>query len=109
MCSGLKDVVLKYPTSFGVWASVMQSLSKGVPEIAIVGGNLDSILREVLRIFIPFRVIQSSPSENRYFPLLAGKPSAASSMIYLCKDYSCQTPVNEVSAFRKLLIGMFKE
>jgi len=109
MCGGLKDVVLKYPTSFGVWALVMQAISKGIPEIAVVGGNLDTVLRDILRFFIPFRILQSSPSETKDFPLLAGKPSTSSPMIYLCKDYSCQTPVNEVFDFKKLLAGMFNE
>jgi uncharacterized protein YyaL (SSP411 family) len=108
MCSGLKDVVVRYPGSFGIWAMVMQALSKGVPEIAAVGGNLDTVLKDLLRTFIPLRIIQSSPSESKEFPLLAGKPFSAETMIYLCKDYSCQTPVNEVSAFRKILFGMFK-
>jgi uncharacterized protein YyaL (SSP411 family) len=108
MCSGLKDVVVRYPGSFGVWAMVIQALSKGVPEIAAVGGNLDTVLKDLLRTFIPLRIIQSSPSESKEFPLLAGKPFTAETMIYLCKDYSCQTPVNEVSAFRKMLFGMFE-
>lgn len=109
MCSGLKDVVKKYPGSFGIWAVVMQAFSKGIPEVAILGGNLDTVLKELLRIFIPFRIIQSSPSETKNFPLLEGKSSSATPIIYLCKDYSCQTPVNEVSAFKKMLDGMFKE
>ncbi|MBL7699596.1 MAG: thioredoxin domain-containing protein [Chitinophagaceae bacterium] len=109
MCSGLKDVVKKYPGSFGVWAMLMQSLSKGVPEIAVIGGNLDTFLRDLLRIFIPFRIVQSSPTETKDFPLLAGKKSSSTPIVYLCKDYSCQTPVNEVSEFKKMLAGMFKE
>lgn len=109
MCSGLRDVVLKYPGSFGIWAILMQALSKGIPEIAVVGGNLNTMLKELLHTFFPVSIIQSSPSEDKGFPLLAGKPSASHPMIFLCKDYSCQTPVNEVSAFRKLLFGMFKE
>jgi uncharacterized protein YyaL (SSP411 family) len=108
MCSGLKDVVKKYPGSFGIWAMLMQSLSKGVPEIAVVGGNLDTFLRDLLRIFIPFRIVQSSPAETKDFPLLAGKKSSSTPMIYLCKDYSCQTPVNEVPAFENMLEKMFK-
>jgi uncharacterized protein YyaL (SSP411 family) len=107
MTSGLKEVVKKYPGSFGVWAMLMQSLSKGIPEIAIVGGNLDAILKEILRIFTPFRIVQSTPIENKEFPLLAGKPSSSTPMIYLCKNYSCQTPVNEVSALKKMLLGIF--
>lgn len=109
MCSGLKDVVRQYPGSFGVWAMLMQSLSKGVPEIAVIGGNLDTFLRELLRTFIPFRIVQSSPTETKDFPLLAGKKSSSIPIVYLCKDYSCQTPVNEVAAFKKMLERMFKE
>jgi uncharacterized protein YyaL (SSP411 family) len=109
MGSGLKEVVRKYPGSFGIWAILMQSLSMGIPEIAIVGGNLDTVLKEILRIFIPFRIVQSSPTETRDFPLLSGKTSSSTPMIYLCKDYSCQRPVNEVSEYRKLLAGMYKE
>ena len=108
MGAGLKDVVKKYPGSFGIWAILMQSLSKGIPEIAVIGGNLDTILKEILRTFIPFRIVQSTPAATKDFPLLSGKTATSTPMIYLCKDYSCQTPVNEVSVFRKMLSGMFK-
>jgi uncharacterized protein len=109
MGAGLKDVVKKYPGSFGIWAILMQSLSIGVPEIAVIGGNLDIILKEILRTFNPFRIVQSTPTATKDFPLLSGKTASSTPMIYLCKDYSCQTPVNEVSVFRKMLAGMFKE
>ena len=39
MCKALEQVVLKYPTSFGVWATLMQSLAYGIPEIALIGEN----------------------------------------------------------------------
>ncbi|MBA4167392.1 MAG: thioredoxin domain-containing protein [Chitinophagaceae bacterium] len=107
MCSGLKDVVQKYPGSFGIWAMVVQALSDGIPEIAVTGGGGDTFLKEILRIFIPFRILQSSPSEATGFPLLAEKSFSSAPMIYLCKDYACQTPVNEVPAFQKLLDGMY--
>jgi len=108
MCSGLKEVVQKYPGSFGIWAMVIQALSTGIPEIAITGGGSETVLKEILRIFIPFRIIQSSPSEATGFPLFAGKSFSSSPKIYLCKNYACQTPVNEVSAFQKLIEGMYK-
>jgi uncharacterized protein YyaL (SSP411 family) len=105
MSAGLKDIVKKYPGSFGIWAIFMQAVSRGIPEIAVTGGGADSILKELLRIFIPFKIIQSSPSEINDFPLLGGKSFLATPMIYLCKDYSCQSPVNEVSALQILLEG----
>lgn len=106
MCSGLKEVVAKYPGSFGIWAMLTLAMSKGVPEIAITGGGTEALLREVLQTFIPFRVIQSSPHETTGFPLLAGKPYTSGAAIWLCKDYSCQTPVNEVAALKRMLEEM---
>ena len=109
MCSGVQEAVQKYPGSFGIWAMVTQALVKGIPEIAVTGGAGDAVLKEILRIFIPFRILQSSPSEATGFPLLEGKSFSTAPMIYLCKDYACQTPVNEVPALQKLLDGMFRK
>ena len=109
MCSGVQEVVQNYPGSFGIWAFVSQALFKGIPEIAITGGEVDAMLKEILRIFIPFRIIQSSPLEIKSFPLLAGKSFSRTPMIYLCKDYACQTPVNEVSGLQELLEGMHQK
>ncbi len=103
MCSGMKEVVKKYPGSFGVWAMLMLAISKGVPEIVVTGGGKHALLQELLAIFIPYRILQSSPDEAKGFPLLEGKSFLESPTIYLCKDYSCQTPVNQVAALRELL------
>ncbi|MGO8056350.1 hypothetical protein, partial [Rhizobium leguminosarum] len=39
MTGNLQQVIVRYPTSFGVWASLLQSITFGVPEIALVGEN----------------------------------------------------------------------
>ena len=107
MCLGLKEVVKKYPGSFGIWAATMQAISKGIPEIAVLGRGTDMVLKDLLRIFIPFRIIQSSPTETSTFPLLRDKPLTEVPMIYLCKDYACQTPVTQVTELQNLIAGMF--
>ncbi len=109
MCSGLKQMLIRYPGSFGVWASTSLTLMKGVPEIVLTGGNHDSILKQLLHIFIPFRVLQSSPVKTNGFPLLEGKTYSSIPMIYLCKDYSCQPPVNEVAVLQEKLEEMTKK
>lgn len=109
MCSGLKEMVRKYPGSFGIWAIVTQALAHGIPEIAVTGGGADTVIKQILRIFIPFRVVQSSPNGTNGFPLLKGKSFTSSPMIYLCKDYSCQSPVNQVSELQKLVDEMFRK
>lgn len=105
ICSLLQQTVSRYPGSFGVWATMMQALVYGVPEIAIIGGNFAMLREDVLRRFIPIHVLQSAPSGpvNQEFPLLAHKAQSSETAIFLCREYSCQQPVNEVDALIRLI------
>lgn len=106
--SSLSAIVKKYPTSFGVWATFIQSMAFGIPEIAIVGPEFAEKRRELLRIFIPARILQSGSTENNEFPLLAGKPVAGETRIYLCRNYSCNQPVSLVRDLLEQLKGQEK-
>jgi uncharacterized protein YyaL (SSP411 family) len=52
---------------------------------------------------IPYRVFQSATQENTHFPLLYNKPAGDSPLIFLCKNYTCQPPVNEIDTIVRLL------
>jgi uncharacterized protein YyaL (SSP411 family) len=101
--SSLEEVVRKYPTSFGQWATFIQGITFDIPEIALIGEQITEKHKDLLNRFIPLRIYQSSYHENPDFPLLAGKPVSGSSQIYLCKNYTCQSPVNEVDELMALL------
>ncbi len=103
MCTLPHQAVTRYPTSFGVWATMVLALTYSIPEIAIVGGNFASVRKAFLQTFTPFRIVQSSPKDDENFPLLARKPYTGYTQIFLCKDYACQQPVNEVDALIKLM------
>ena len=102
-CSSLFDVVTKYPTSFGVWATNILGLSYGIPEVVLTGQHMQKLRNEFLRTFIPFRIFQSSTQETTDFPLLAGKKISEKPLLFLCKDYSCQQPVTDVKALSRLI------
>lgn len=97
------DLVAKYPTSFGGWATNILGIAFGVPEIAITGEHIQAVRNDFLRTFIPFRIVQSTTQETKDFPLLAGKKISEKPLLFLCKDYACQEPVNEVTALSRLL------
>jgi uncharacterized protein YyaL (SSP411 family) len=103
MCAALLQAVTRYPTSFGVWATLIQAFSYGIPEISIVGGNFATLREEFLKTFIPFRIFQSSHQADEQFPLLSGKPDYPETMIFLCKNYACNAPVKEVDALIRQL------
>ncbi|MEJ7627349.1 MAG: thioredoxin domain-containing protein [Ferruginibacter sp.] len=102
----LKEVIIKYPTSFAIWAATLLKTSIGVHEIVITGHNIKDTRDEILSLYIPNKVLQSSDKLIDY-PLLNNKKFEDTSWIYLCKKYSCFDPVQEVGALKKQLINEY--
>ena len=103
LIGSLSNAIVKYPGSFGVWAMAVQTVVKGLPEIAIIGQQAKDFLYPVLRSYIPLKIVQAQETNSDIFPLLAGKSGieGCSAIFYLCKDYTCKKPfltVNELLA-----------
>jgi uncharacterized protein YyaL (SSP411 family) len=103
MVSSLEQIITKYPTSFGVWAALLMEIFAGTLEIAVVGKNNEELTRELHEFFLPYKVLMRSDTDNQQFPLLAGKTSSGKPLIYLCKDYACQQPVDSITRFMSLI------
>ncbi|MDP4261099.1 MAG: thioredoxin domain-containing protein [Bacteroidota bacterium] len=103
MLTSLGQAILTYPTSFGIWACLLQETAEGTLEIAITGKDHDKLRNELLGYYLPHRVLMSSVVENQQFPLLAGKISYDKPVIYLCKDFVCQQPVDTITRFMSLI------
>ncbi|RFM26597.1 thioredoxin domain-containing protein [Deminuibacter soli] len=101
MIAGLGQAITRYPTSFGVWAGVVQLATMGLNEIVVTGTDPGNILNDILRCFIPNKIIQSSSATHPDFPLLAGKPVQPETAIFLCKNYACHAPVYAVQELIK--------
>ncbi|GGB07844.1 thioredoxin domain-containing protein [Puia dinghuensis] len=108
MAAALSRPVTSYPGSFGVWATIFQSLTYTIPEVVITGQQPENARKEFLAHFIPYRVFQSSHEENTQFPLLRDKPSGQDPLIYVCQEYTCQLPVNEVATAIRLVENVYK-
>jgi uncharacterized protein len=76
--------------------------------VVITGRNLDTVRKEFLAQMIPYRVFQSATQKNTQFPLLADKPAGDAPLIFLCKNYTCQPPVNEVATLVRSLENVQK-
>ncbi len=103
MLESLGKAIIRYPTSFGVWGSLFQQLVASTNEIAIVCINFTNLLQEVLKAYIPNKVLQSAALPNANFPLLANKKSGAESLIYVCKNYVCLSPVADLVSLLTLI------
>ena len=100
----LSNAVYRYPTSFGCWANLVLEGFAGTNEIAIAGKNFDKSLHEILREYIPNKVVMSFQGGNSSFALLNGKAGSEPPYIYLCRNYSCKQPVQTATAIVELLL-----
>jgi hypothetical protein len=108
MSSALIRPVTTYPGSFGGWATLFLAFTYSIPEVVITGRKPEMARKEFLSNLIPYRVFQSTQEENTQFPLLRDKPVTPTPQIFLCKDYACQLPVNEVATALRLIENVYK-
>jgi uncharacterized protein YyaL (SSP411 family) len=103
MTLALGEVVLKYPTSFGVWLSHLFEIIFGTNEITVLGKGTQMYLGKILSLFIPFKLVMGAEKPDPKYPLLAEKPDSEGICIYLCRNYACRQPVDSVAGLLDLL------
>ena len=108
MAAALSRPVVLYPGSFGIWATLYQAFTYIFSEIVLTGRQPENVRKELLKQLIPYRVFQSASEKNTQFPLLSDKPVEDFPLIFLCKNYACQLPVNEVTELLRLLENVQK-
>jgi uncharacterized protein YyaL (SSP411 family) len=99
----MKDAVVRYPSSFGLWASAMADEVFGMPEIAVVGSQAFETAHDLNREYLPAKVLMASADGDEGYALLAGKGGGADTFIYVCQNYACQKPVETIEGFKQLL------
>ena len=109
----MRELMERYPTGAGQWLCALDFYVSSPKEIAIVGepgaSDTSGLLREVFRSYIPNRVLVGrGPMDDTIVglplaegrPMLGGKPTA-----YVCRNYTCESPVNAPEALAKQLSG----
>ncbi len=106
MLVSLGQAVIRYPTSFGCWNSLLLEMAIGTVELAVIGRRFNKLHKELMAEFIPNKVVMASSIENEQFALLAGKPATEITQIYVCKNFSCLKPVTSVAEIITYLNGL---
>lgn len=101
--SSLSQTVVRYPTSFGVWASQLLQFVKGTPELAVVGKDFKEKMQETQKWFIPYRILIGAEKNISDIPLLTDREKENETLVYLCKDYHCIKPVYYIEEIINLI------
>ncbi len=105
MINSMATIIEKYPSSFGIWATMILKQAMGTDEIVITGKGRDKLLAEVLSIYWPNKILQGSTGLDNgdNFPLLRHKDHPENALLYLCKNYHCLRPVSTISELKALI------
>lgn len=91
--------ITRYPRAFAKSLAVVDFLTEGPVELAIVGDeSQDGVraLREaVARCYLPNRIVATgSPSRPSSLPLLKDRPAVSGRpTLYICRNYTCRQPI----------------
>lgn len=103
MLAVVQEGIAQYPNAFGSWLLAFDSAINSVRQIAIVWDEnandkeIDDLLKVPLRSYYPRAILtfsslplpDNSPALLKDRSVMNGKPTA-----YVCRDFTCQLPVN---------------
>ena len=96
MLQTVKEGVVKYPNSFGIWANLMLEMAVGTHEFLVLGESAIEDGRGLLTAYIPNKVVMLSTTIDGQYPLLEHKIMHKEITFYMCRNYACQMPVHRL-------------
>lgn len=108
MLGSLQKVIIKYPGSFGHWASVLQEVLTGTEEIVVAGAESSRLHEQLLAFYIPCRIILIAGRINDEIPLLMGKKASGETCVSLCRNNTCYPTVFSAEELMSLRASLQK-
>jgi uncharacterized protein YyaL (SSP411 family) len=96
------DNMAGYPSGYSNWSQLMLDLSGNHFEIAIIGENAINLLNKLQQNYLPHVIFCAGTTENN-LPLLKNRYVSGKTLIYLCRNNSCQLPVETVEEAIELI------
>ena len=94
MLNNVKANAVAYGSGASNWLNLYSNYLGDFYEVAIVGADAKTLLKEINEHYIPNKLIVGSEKESM-LPLLQYKYNATETTIYVCVDGACKLPVKE--------------
>lgn len=102
MLNVMQEIIIGYPSSFGYWCQLIQQQVSGTKEIIITGKNQQKLFCSLQKTYLPGKVLHSAEVQGK-LPVFRDKTYGEKPLIYVCSNYSCSPPVEDIEAFYQLL------
>lgn len=92
MLNNVKDSMCKYGYSFSNWAQLLINMAFPFYQIAITGSMAKIKMDELLKYFLPNKIIMGTIDDNSKLPMLNNKFVTDKTYIYICYNKTCTPP-----------------
>lgn len=96
MLMNMHGNMLGHPSYYANWAILMNWFINEPYEVAIVGPNANALRNQFGQYFLPDCIFLGSAGSSK-LPLLEDKYRAGKTLIYACRNKTCQLPVENVA------------
>jgi uncharacterized protein YyaL (SSP411 family) len=103
MLINVTDRMVSNGSGFSNWALLMMDFVDHNYEVVICGYNALAKLKSLQKSYAPNVIWAGTTSNNNHFSFLKSRFVADKTLIYVCKNKSCQLPVENVSDAKKML------
>jgi aryl-alcohol dehydrogenase-like predicted oxidoreductase len=99
----------RYPRAFAKSLAVVDFLTEGPVELAIVGEeshvNVRAFREAVARCYLPNRVVATGfPGQPSSLPLIKDRPAVSGKpTLYICRNYTCRQPITDPRSVEEAL------
>ncbi len=97
--------LIDYPSSFSNWLNLAMDFSEENREIAICGADAKHHLADLNSGYYPNVIIAATEQESK-LPFLAGRFVENKTLFYVCRNKTCDMPVDDINAARASLKTM---
>jgi uncharacterized protein YyaL (SSP411 family) len=98
-----KQVVMRYPSSFARWAIFLQRYKAGLKQLVICGGQATEKLLEWNKNRSPEVLAIAPDKASGQIPAVMHKYIPGKTLLYLCEQFICKSPVSTVTEVKDLL------
>ena len=106
MLNNIKEMAISYGSGASNWLNLYSNYLGDYYEVAIVGQDAMSKLKEINQQYIPNKLIVGSTNESD-LPLLSYKYNENETTIYICIDGACKLPVTETTEALKQITSTY--
>ncbi len=103
MYSKIKNISIQFSSSFGNWLLMLNAFDFGFIEMVISGQKSILNSQQLNKNFLPINILIASEKNLTAVSLLNDKQFSDTPVFYLCRNYSCEQPVNSVEQLLKKL------